>query len=356
MTDGHRVLITGISGQLAGQVARALESRDDVVELYGVDVKEPHHDLRRTEFVRADLRNPLVARVLQVAEIDTVLHLSVTSTPVAAGGRARMKETNVIGAMQLTAACQKAPSLRRFVLKSSTAVYGSECTDPVRFRESVTPRTPPTHGFGQDVSEVEGYVRSFGRRRKDVDVTILRFANLLGGRLDSAFTSMFNLPVIPTVLGFDPRLQFCHEEDAVAVLEEAATAAHPGIFNVAGDGVLYLSQAIRLAGRVPTPVPLPFVSGVASLVRRSKRADIASDQLRFLQFGRVVDTTRLVERFGYTPRFTTRQAFEDFLRRRRIRGVVAHDEVIRWERELYDLLQRKGQERFLAARGRARGR
>jgi UDP-glucose 4-epimerase len=354
--DGRRVLITGIAGPLAGRVAAALEARDDVRELIGVDVREPQHDLRRTEFVRADVRNPLVARVLEVSEIDTVLHLSTTSGPVAAGGRARMKEINVIGAMQLLAACQKVPTLRRFVLKSSTAVYGSEHTDPVSFREDVGSRTPPTHGFGKDVAEVEGYVRALGRRRSDVDVTILRFANLLGGRIDGAFEALFGLPAVPSVLGFDPRLQFCHEEDAVAVIERAATEDHPGTFNVAGDGVLYLSQCARLAGRVPVPVPLPFVAGVASLLRRTGRADIASDQLRFLQFGRVADTTRLREVMGYTPRFTTREAFEDFVRRRRIRGVIQRDEVIRWERELYDFIQRKGQERFLAARERAEDR
>ncbi len=351
MTDGRRVLITGVAGQLAGRVARALEQREDVLEIIGVDVRDPQADLRRTEFVRADVRNPLVSRVIEASEIDTVLHLSTASTPQAAGGRARMKEINVIGAMQLLAACQKAPSVRRFVLKSSTAVYGSEHTDPVSFREDVPSRTPPKYGFGKDAAEVEAYVRAFGRRRKDVEVSILRFANLLGSHIDSAFQSLFSLPVVPTVLGYDPRLQFCHEDDAVAVLEHAATGDHPGIFNVAGDGVLYLSQCVRLAGRIPAPVPLPFVAGVASGLRRTQRADIASDQLRFLQFGRVVDTTRLREVLGYTPRYSTRETFEDFLRRRRIRGVVQADEVIRWERELYAFLQRKSQERFLARRG-----
>jgi UDP-glucose 4-epimerase len=60
VADARRVLITGIAGQLAGLVARALEERDDVLEIVGVDVREPQHDLRRTEFVRADVRNPLV--------------------------------------------------------------------------------------------------------------------------------------------------------------------------------------------------------------------------------------------------------------------------------------------------------
>lgn len=356
MADGRRVLITGIAGQLAGLVASALEERDDVLEIVGVDVREPEHDLRRTEFVRADLRNPRVGQVLEDASIDTVLHLSTTATPAAAGGRSRMKEHNVIGAMQLLAACQRTPSLRRVVLKSSTAVYGSDHTDPVSFREDAPPRSPLRHGFGKDSTEIESYVRTLGRRRQDVDVTILRFANLLGGRVDSAFHSLLTLPVVPSVLGYDPRLQFCHEQDALEVLVRAVTGVHPGTFNVAGEGIVYLSQCIRLAGRVPLPIPVPFVTGVAGLVRRAGRGDVASDQLRFLQFGRVVDTERLRLVFGYTPRYSTRAAFEDFVQRRRIGGMIDREEVARWEREVYDFLQRKDHGRFPTDRDERAGR
>ncbi|MCC5948179.1 MAG: NAD-dependent epimerase/dehydratase family protein [Nitriliruptoraceae bacterium] len=347
MSASRRVLITGISGQLAGLVARALEQRDEVLEIVGIDVKEPKHDLRRTEFVRADIRNPVVARVLEAAAIDTVLHLSTIAAPGSTGGRAGMKERNVIGAMQLLAACQRAPRLKRFVLKSTTAVYGSDHTDPGAFREEAAPRGSVTHGFAKDATEVEGYVRALGRRRKDVDVTVLRLANLLGPHLDSAFHSLFSLPVVPTVLGFDPRLQFLHEQDAVEVLERATVEDHPGIFNVAGEGVLYLSQCVRLAGRIPAPVPLPLVSAVAGAVRRSKRADVSPEQLRFLQFGRVVDLTALRERFGFQPRFTSAAAFEDFVAQRRLQGTIGTSDVVRWERELQQFLQRKGQERFL---------
>lgn len=350
MADARRVLITGIAGRLAGLLARVLEQRDDILEIVGVDVREPQHDLRRTEFVRADVRNPLVGRVIEASAIDTVVHLSTVATPRAAGGRSRMKESNVIGAMQLLAACQQAPTVERFVLKSSAAIYGSAHTDPISFRERSVPDATPRQGFGQDVSEIEGYVRAFGRRRKDVDVTILRFANFLGGQADGAFRSLFSLPVVPTVLGFDPRLQFVHEDDARQVLEQVTAGDHPGIYNVAGDGVLYLSQCVRLAGRVAAPVPLPFVSAVASGVRRTGRADVTMDQLRFLQFGRVVDTTRLREQLGIEPRYSTRQAFEDYVRRRRVHGVVARDGGARWQQELYDVLHRKGQERLLDAR------
>jgi len=346
----RRVLVTGISGTLAGMLAAELEQRDDVEYLVGVDVREPTHDLTRTEFVRADIRNPLVARVIASTEVDTVVHMGTLSAPGRAGGRARMKEQNVIGAMQLLAACQKADKLERFVLKSTTAVYGSDYADPALFREENTPRVPPKSGYAKDATEIEGYARSFGRRRKDVTLTILRFANFVGSSGDSAFGRYFSLPIVPTVLGYDPRLQFCHEQDAVEVLLRSVLEDHPGIYNVAGEGMLYLSQCIRMAGRVPGPVPSPLVSAVANLVRSSKAVDFSPEQLRFLQFGRVGDTSRLRDVFGFTPRYTTRTAFESFLEGRKLKGLVNREDVVRWERELYEFVTRKGQERFAAAR------
>jgi len=343
LASDRRVLITGVAGRLAGLVARALESRDEVAEIVGVDVGDPRDDLERTRFVRADVRNPIVAEVRGSSRIDTVIHMATSSGPAAAGGRARMKELNVIGAMQLFAACQRTPSVRRVVVRSSTAVYGAEHTDPALFREDSTPRNPPQGGYGKDVREAVAYARALGRRRPDAEVTILRFANLAGGEIDGAFDALLSLPTVPTVLGYDPRLQFCHEEDAVEVLVRAATGAPAGIYNVAGDGVVYLSQCVRLAGRVPLPLPTPLVAGVASLLRRNGRADIAPDQLRFLRFGRVVDTSRLEQGFGYVPRHTSRQAFEELVARRRVRGLVDRDEMARWERELAGLLGLDGE-------------
>ena len=353
MALSRRVLVTGIAGQLAGLLAHALEARDDVEAIVGVDVQEPTHELARTRFVRAAIRNPLVAKILADEGIDTVVHLSTAAGPGSVGGRARMKELNVIGAMQLFAACQNAPQLERVVLKSTTAVYGAHHTDPALFREEAQPQVPPDHGFAKDATEIEQYARELGRRRGDLDLTILRFANFLGPRLDSSFHALFTLPVVPSQLGFDPRLQFCHEQDAVDVLVHAVTGDHPGTFNVAGDGILYLSQCIRLAGRVAAPVPWPLTDAVASLVQRTRRIDITHDQLSFLRHGRAVDTTRLKKQMGFTPAYTTRAAFEDYVERRRIHGLIDRDEVARWQRELVDYLQRRSQERRLARQPRA---
>ena len=96
-----------------------------------------------------------------------------------------MKELNVIGTMQLLAACQQAPDLRKLVVKSSAAVYGASNRDPAMFTEGMNAKRQPTSGFAKDVTEVESYVRGFARRRPDVDVTTLRMANVIGPRITS---------------------------------------------------------------------------------------------------------------------------------------------------------------------------
>jgi UDP-glucose 4-epimerase len=265
--------------------------------------------------------------VITSAEVDTVVHTSLSSSPAASGGRVAMKEMNVIGTMQLLAACQRSPRVRRLVLKSTTAVYGSSPRDPAIFTETMAPKAMPPGGYAKDAVEIEGYVRGFGRRRPDVSVTVLRFANFIGPRIDTSLTRYFALPVVPTVLGYDARMQLLHSEDALAVLEQAARQDLPGVFNVGAPGVLLLSQAIRRAGRVQVSLPSMIVGPASRLFRGARLVDMTPDQMRFLNFGRVVDTDRLRDTFGFTPRWTTMQAFDDFVHGHELRPMISSAQV-----------------------------
>jgi UDP-glucose 4-epimerase len=314
------VLVTGVSRYLGSRLAARLAADPAIERVVGVDTVAPSRELKtllgRTEFVRADIRNPLIAKVIATADVDTVVHVNITATPRGAGGRTSMKEMNVIGTMQLLAACQKSASVRRLVVKSTTAVYGSSPRDPALFTEEMEPKSLPRSGYAKDAVEVEGYVRGFGRRRPDVALTVLRFTNFVGPRIDSALTRYFALPVVPTVFGYDPRIQLLHEDDALEVLRLAASEDRPGTVNVGGSGVLLLSQALRRAGRMAIPVPPPAVQLVGRMARRAGLVDFSPEQLRLLEFGRVVDTTRLRKEFGYTPRYTTGEAFAEYVRTR----------------------------------------
>ena len=283
-----------------------------MARVIGVDVVPPRGDIGDVSFVRADIRNPVIAKVIAKENVDTVVHMSVIATPGSAGGRHTMKELNVIGTMQLLAACQKAPGLRHLVVKSTTTVYGASSRDPAMFTEDMQPRRAHQSGYSKDAAEVEGYVRGFARRRPDVRVAMLRAANVLGPLVQSPITSYFRLPVIPTVIGFDPRMQFLHAQDLVDVLGHTALSDVSGTFNVAGDGVLMLSQAIRRLQRPSVPMPAFAVGGLGSVLRSAHLADFSPEQLRFLTFGRGVDTTRMRKVLGFTPSYRTDEAFADF--------------------------------------------
>jgi len=335
----RRVLITGVSRYLGGMLAQRLEADPDL-EVFGVDLEEPQHELTRTEFIRADIRNPLIVKVVQATGVDTVVHTATVATPARAGGRAMMKEVNVIGAMQLFAACQKAPAVERFVLKSTTAVYGADPSEPSIFSEEMVPGGHARTGYAKDAWEVENYARNFARRRPDVSLTMLRFANFIGPDIDTPLTRFFGLPIVPTALGYDPRIQFIHETDAVAILDRATREGIRGTFNAAGDGVLYLSQALRMAGKFSLPVAPPIGTLIGSLVRQSGLVDFSPEQLDFLLFGRIADVARLKETFGYVPVFSTKDAFRDFIGRARIQRVFNEQQAETWERNVYDLVSR----------------
>ena len=323
------VLVTGVSRYLGGRLAQLLQKDPSVERVIGVDVIPPEADIGRAEFVRADIRNPVIAKVIKAADIDTVVHMNVIATPVGVGGRSSMKEINVIGTMQLLAACQKSPTVKHLVVKSSSTVYGVSPKDPAMFSEDMEPRRLPRSGFAKDSVEVEGYVRGFARRRPDVSLSMLRFANILGPGMNTPLSRYFALPVVPTVFGFDGRLQFAHERDALEVLLRCTTEDHPGTFNIAGDGVLMLSQAIARAGRINTPLPSPLTFVAREVGRRFGMLDFSSEQVEYLKYGRGIDTTKMRQVLGFEPRYTTQQTFDSFVERHLLGRVLPLERVDR---------------------------
>ena len=333
----RRVLVTGVARFLGARFAALASSDPGVEHVVGTDAVPARHELGGADFVRVEPSGPGMSRILADRGIDTVVHLNVLATPGAAGGRASMKDINVLGTMSLLAACAKAAAVQTVVVKSSGAVYLSSPRDPALFSEDLEPTDRARGGFAKDSVEVEGYVRGFARRRPDARVSLLRFADILGPDLESALTTYFSLPVWPTPAGYDARLQFVHESDGLEVLRRAMLGKLPGTFNVAGDGVLTLSQAARRAGRITLPLPRPIGGWLGESLRRAGVADFSPDQMEFLSYGRVLDCTRLHTIGRFHPRYSSLETFDEFVEAR-LQPVVQREWVASAERTLTDLL------------------
>ncbi len=335
--SGMTVLVTGVTRFLGSSLAGRLAEHPDVDRVIGVDAALPEPAARArmagADFARADIRNPLIARVIEAAGVDTVVHASASATPANSAARTMAKEMNVLGTMQLLAACQRSSSVRNLLVRSTAAVYGGSSRDPAIFTEDTAPRSVPSHGPARDAVDIEGYVRGFGRRRPDVRIAVPRFAEVIGPTVQTPLTRYFSLsPVVPVILGRNARLQLVHEQDAVDCLLHLALGDFEGTVNVAGTGTITLTQAIHRAGRVPLALPSIALGGLGRLLHLARVGGFSPEQVHLLTPGRVLDTSRLRDVAGFTPRYSTVAAFDDFSAT--LRHVVHADAVQTAERRV----------------------
>ncbi|MFC4562690.1 NAD-dependent epimerase/dehydratase family protein [Nocardiopsis mangrovi] len=309
---GRVVLVTGASRYLGAQVAEALAREPGVDRVIGVDPAPPRHPLGRAEFALTGLHDDGVSRVVRESGADTVLHLGLTAALGGARGRAAMRENNVLGAMQLLSACQRSHTVRRLVVRSSAAVYGFSRRDPGPSTEDLEARRLPRSAYAQDAAEIELHTRGLARRRPDMSVAVLRFANVIGPATETPLTRYLGLRFVPMVRGYDPRMQFLHEDDGAEAVRLMALGDRDGVFNVAAPGSLPLSQCLRRVRGHGLAVPERGLKVFGGLARRT-RLGYSPDQLRVLCNDRVLDATKLERALGWTPAYSSQEAFESFL-------------------------------------------
>src|ERR687886_2342247 len=256
---GRRILITGIASYLGTELARRLEQDPEVEYVAGLDSRKPRATLERTDFIEADIRNPVIVKLIAPTRIDTVVHNQIVRRPLAERMSARKAhDVNVIGSLQLLAACEKAETVRSIVIRGSAGIYGAEPGAPQFFTEDMAHLYPLRTRFQRDVGEIENLFETYRRRHPHVTCTMLRYQPTIGPGQDTQVTRYLSLPAVPTYLGFDPRVQFVHERDALEALVAAVKSPVRGAVNVAAPGTIGLTRMLRRAGKESVPVPAPL--------------------------------------------------------------------------------------------------
>jgi len=316
--EGPRVVgITGIGTFLGQSLAERLSARG--VRVLGFDVRRPYRLEGRIRFQRVDLTDPVadarLADLLARERVEALVHAAFRARP--SPDVSLDHELETIGSLHVMNACA-ASKVRRVVFASSTMLYGPWPDNPNFLTEDHPLRGHPEAHLVQDRVEAESLLARWWRRHTDVEVTVLRPCWIMGPSYLDHVVRYFERPVVATVLGYDPLLQFVHEQDCVNAFERAVLESHPGIYNIVGRGVLPLSTLLRLAGKRGLALPAQLLNRMGYYPSRAQTGDAPSGFYDYLRYLWVADGERGWAAFG-EPEYTTKEAWISFASSRRLR-------------------------------------
>lgn len=308
------VLVTGVAHHWGQSLVPLLEADPDFDTIIGIDYKPLQKPFKRLEFFQIEPHHPLLAELLKVSRVDTVCHLLFEDSYAPSE---EIFDLNVMGTMDLLAACG-AGETPRVVIMSDTKVYGAYSHNPNFLEEYADFKGKHSHPYITHRVEIENMVDRFTRQNSNPETTILRFANILGYGVDTPMSRYLDSQMVPVAFGFDPMVQFTHARDVISCLYHAVKNDVAGVFNVAGDGYLPLSQVLRLGRRVPLPFGAPFLRIGTKVFQKLPIPDSLPIPTDFLKFNCVGDTLRMARDLKFSPRYSTKETVLDYFENMRL--------------------------------------
>jgi UDP-glucose 4-epimerase len=303
----ERLLITGISGGLGRLLARRLAGD---YEISGVDRVPWEGAPRDIKFHTADLRSRRIEDVFRRERPDAVAHLGFVRHDFDAELR---HDVNVVGTKRLLEYCARY-EVKHLVILSSSYVYGALAENPFYMDEDTALNVSRHYPEIRDLAEVDTLATTFLWRYPEIATAILRPVNTLGYYAHSSIGSYLRLPYVPTVFGFDPMMQFIHEEDVAEAFVRALERGARGVFNVVGPGAVPLSIAIRETGGTSVPLPETLARNALERLFRFGLFPVPADAVDFVKFPCTIDGRRFHEATEFQPLYTLEETLHSVRR------------------------------------------
>lgn len=193
-------------------------------------------------------------------------------------------------------------------------MYGAHCDNVVPLKEDSPLRPLRDFQYSWDKAEAERILQDFAASHHDVCITILRSCPVIGpNAANSVVTSMFK-PIMIGVAGYDPPMQFVHEDDLVEIMMTFLKQKKGGIFNAAADGEIRYSEVARLSGRRIIALPeriLGIVMGFSWALRLQNESPTSG--LEFIKYPPIVSTEKLKSEMGFQFGYSSRDALASFV-------------------------------------------
>ncbi|MGW0040375.1 SDR family oxidoreductase [Rhodococcus sp. NPDC003348] len=301
------VTVTGGSGFLGRSVVRGL--RDAGAQVISVDLRPPAEQLDGVVYRTADVCDPAsLTATLTEHPSTAVVHLASIVNPGRSTTREQEYRVDVDGSRNVLEACV-AHGVRRIVVSSSGAAYGYHADNPPWITEVTPLRGNDSFAYSRHKRLVEEMLAEYRRDHPHLEQTVFRIGTILGADVDNQITALFDKKRLLKIRGSDSPFVFVWDEDVSAAMVQAVTGTRTGIFNVAGDGAMTIDEIAETLGKPTLAVPAAAVRAGLAVGNALGLTVHGPEQTKFLQYRPVLKNDRLKCVFGYTPRYTTREAF-----------------------------------------------
>jgi UDP-glucose 4-epimerase len=314
------IAVTGASNYLGLGIMRRMIDDESVTRIVAIDTRKPDLEHAKIVFYKVDLTNPsaqqILSRVFINEGVGRVLHLIFTYT--LSRNRMLSHELEAIGTMHVLDACFEA-GVNRIVARSTTAIYGAAPKNPNFLTEAHEPAEHSEESFVYDKLELERQMLQYGVQHADARVVILRDCTSLGESSINYLSSLLLARRTPRVLGFDPLMQFIHEDDLFRAYHLVVMGDAAGVYNIVGKGVVRYSEAIKRLDGNELVLPERLLRTGTRLLWNLRMYDIPASFLDHIKYPWVADGTKAARELGFVPDFDCFRALDDALHTRRLK-------------------------------------
>jgi UDP-glucose 4-epimerase len=294
------IVVTGICGRLGRRLARQLHRERHVIGLDRRAFPDKPKDIEHHEI---DLRRKKAKDVFRQGRVAALVHLGVMHNP--RGNSEDHHTWNVAGFQKLLEYVRQY-DVPKVVLLSSANVYGPRPDNAQFLSEDAPLLGAQAFSDIRDLVELDMLAQSFFWKHPHTETVILRPTHILG-TVKNAPSNYLRLPMVPTLMGFDPMMQVVHQDDVVSAIRMALEPGVRGIYNIGGPPPLALSQALRLLGRPSVPVPHAMAKFSLNSLFKAHIASFPAPELDFIRYVCMVDDRRAKQVLGYAPAFDIEQ-------------------------------------------------